>query len=138
MNTLRQAIRQACVLMLAACVPALPAALITWPQWHEGATSEGEISIAGALEQQTPLWIDARSASDYALNHVPSAVLLNEDQWQTLLPTVLEKWEPGQVAIVYCSSRSCKASRDVAERLRQYNLGRVYVLKGGWETWKGR
>ena len=133
-----KSIRQACVLMLAACVPAVFAALLTWAQWSDGAPREGEITVASALAQQTPLWIDARPTSDYALNHVPRALPLNEDQWQTLLPPVLAQWEPGQTAIVYCSSRSCQASRGVADRLRQYNLGPVFVLKGGWEAWNRR
>jgi hypothetical protein len=38
--------------------------------------------------------------------------------------------------VVYCSSLSCNASREVARRLRrEAQLPDVFVLEGGWEAW---
>jgi len=40
--------------------------------------------------------------------------------------------------MVYCNSRKCHASEEVAHRLREeVGLRPVYVLRGGWEAWKG-
>lgn len=82
------------------------------------------------------LWVDARNDEDFAREHVPGALLLNEDHWNNLLPSVLEKWSPEKRTIVYCNSKGCGASREVARRLREEaGLKNVYVLKGGWEAW---
>ena len=40
--------------------------------------------------------------------------------------------------VVYCSSKKCHSSEEVARRLREeVGLKTVYVLRGGWEAWKG-
>ena len=136
MKAARETLRQAGVLLVAACVPAIVAAAIVRPPWSEDALREGEITLSEALRQPAPLWIDARSAADFSSEHVPGALPLNEDHWAELIPAVLQQWHSGQVSIVYCSSRGCQASHEVATRLKEFDLGPIYVLKGGWEAWK--
>lgn len=82
-----------------------------------------------------PLWVDARSLTDYRKSHVPAALPLNEDEWDRLLPSVLEAWFPGRLLVVYCDGKRCDDSHSVARRLRVTGIDRVYVLKGGWEDW---
>jgi rhodanese-related sulfurtransferase len=61
---------------------------------------------------------------------------LNEDRWNELLPTLLAQWSLEKKIVVYCSSQSCNASREVAKRLRnEAQLKNVFVLDGGWEQW---
>lgn len=55
--------------------------------------------------------------------------------WDELLPAVLEGWPSGKPAIVYCDSRECEASEEVAQRLREFGVAPVFVLRGGWEAW---
>jgi rhodanese-related sulfurtransferase len=89
----------------------------------------------------TAIWVDARPDDDFANDHIPGALLLNEDRWNELLPQFLAAWTPGKKIIVYCSSLSCNASREVARRLRkEAQVSDVFVLEGGWEAWlkKGR
>jgi rhodanese-related sulfurtransferase len=82
------------------------------------------------------IWVDARPDEEFARDHVPGALLLNEDRWNELLPQFLAVWSPGKKVVVYCSSLSCNASREVARRLRkEAQLSDVFVLKGGWEAW---
>jgi rhodanese-related sulfurtransferase len=53
-----------------------------------------------------------------------------------LLPTLLAQWSLEKKIVVYCSSQSCNASREVAKRLRnEAQLKNVFVLDGGWEQW---
>ena len=83
------------------------------------------------------IWVDARPAEEFERDHVPTAVLLNEDRWNELLPPMLTVWSPEKRVVVYCSSQSCGASREVARRLRaEAGLKNVFVLEGGWEAWK--
>ena len=49
------------------------------------------------------LWVDAREAPAYAKEHIPGAVLLNETEWERLLPEFLQAWQPGRRVVVYCS-----------------------------------
>jgi rhodanese-related sulfurtransferase len=88
------------------------------------------------------IWIDARPADEFAQDHVPGAIPLNEDRWNDLLPQLLAAWTPDKKIVVYCSSLSCNASREVAKKLRetvQLKDGEgkncVFVLEGGWEAW---
>ena len=82
------------------------------------------------------IWVDARPDEEFAHDHVPGALSLNEDRWNELLPQFLAMWSPEKKVVVYCSSLSCNASREVARRLRkEAQLSDVFVLEGGWEAW---
>ena len=82
------------------------------------------------------IWVDARPEEEFARDHVPGALSLNEDRWNELLPQFLAVWSPGRKIVVYCSSLSCNASPEVARRLRrEAQLPDVFVLEGGWEAW---
>src|SRR6266536_4216803 len=82
------------------------------------------------------IWVDARPDEEFARDHVPGAMSLNEDRWNELLPQVLLNWSPDKKVVVYCSAESCNAARDVAKRLRdETQLKYVFVLQGGWEEW---
>ena len=82
------------------------------------------------------IWVDARPDEEFARDHVPDAISLNEDRWNDLLSQFLVVWSPGKKVVVYCSSLSCNASREVARRLRkEAQLSDVFVLEGGWEAW---
>ena len=87
---------------------------------------------------ENAIWIDARPDEEFARDHVPGAISLNEDRWNELLPQFLAVWSPEKKIVVYCSSQSCNASREVAHRLRnqaQPPMQNVFVLDGGWEEW---
>jgi len=82
------------------------------------------------------IWVDARPDEEFARDHVPGAVSLNEDRWNELLPQFLAVWSPGKKVVVYCSAESCDLAREVAERLRkEAQIPDVLVLEGGWEAW---
>ena len=82
------------------------------------------------------IWVDARPDQEFARDHVPSALSLNEDRWNELLPQFLATWSSGKNVVVYCSAESCDLAREVAERLRkEAQIRNVFVLEGGWEAW---
>lgn len=82
------------------------------------------------------IWVDARPAEEFGQDHIPGAILLNEDSWNELLPKFLEQWSPDKRVVVYCSAQSCNAAVEVARRLRQEaGLNNIFVLQGGWEEW---
>jgi rhodanese-related sulfurtransferase len=106
--------------------------------WQQPPADSAPVSLAQAKDWGgTVLWIDARPEEQFASGHVPGALLLNEDDWNSLLRPVLDAWSLERKLVVYCSRQSCNASHAVAERLRkEAGLKNVYVLQGGWEEWQ--
>ena len=136
---MKRLFRQLSILLAMA---ALPASISAWASWKGGkwdAFRDHTIPLADVAQwKERVLWVDARSANDFAGSHIPNAVRLTEDDWNELLPELLKVWEPERVVMVYCNSRKCHASEEVAKRLREeVGLKPVYVLRGGWEAWKG-
>jgi rhodanese-related sulfurtransferase len=132
-------IRQVLILTALALIPGLGEAVyfrqrISWQSSippSELVTVDQARTWAGNV-----IWVDARPDEEFARDHVPGALLLNEDRWNELLPQFLAVWSPGKKVVVYCSSLGCNASREVARRLhKEAQLSDVFVLEGGWEAW---
>jgi rhodanese-related sulfurtransferase len=125
--------------MLIALIPAGVAALVhpRRPEWSREVLAPGEERLKTVLAWGSAvLWVDARSQRDYETEHIPGALSLNLEEWDTLFPRFLDQWSPERKVVVYCSSLSCALSHEVADRLTQSGVSPVYVLKGGWEAWK--
>ena len=132
-------VAQAVILAALALLPAAGEAIYFRDKisWHSAIAPSEMITVEQAREfGGTAVWVDARPEEDFANDHVPGAISLNEDRWNELLPQFLAAWVPGKKTVVYCSSLSCNASREVARRLRkEAQLSDVFVLEGGWEAW---
>jgi len=132
-------LRQALVLVVLASLPGIGEAIyyrdkVSW-QSPIPASEKVTLTQARAWGENT-IWIDARPDEEFARDHVPGAILLNEDRWNDLIGPFLATWSPDKRVVVYCSSQSCNASREVARRLREEaQLKNVFVLEGGWEEW---
>ncbi len=84
-------------------------------------------------------WVDARTNEDFEAGHLEGAILLNEEYWEEGFMGFMMSWMPEVPVVVYCSSRSCARSHEVARRLREeLGVDNVYALKGGWEVLEGR
>lgn len=98
---------------------------------------EGEILLEDALILESKLWIDARGQTTYEEDHIPEAINLSEDNWDEQFEQFIINWDGVSTLVVYCDSRTCAASKGVAERLKtSLGIENVWVLKGGWETWQ--
>jgi rhodanese-related sulfurtransferase len=132
-------LRQALVLVVLASLPGIVEAIyyrdkVSW-QSPIPASEMVTLTQARAWGENT-IWVDARPDEEFARDHVPGAILLNEDRWNDLVGPFLATWSPDKKIVVYCSSQSCNASREVARRLRvEAQLKNVFVLEGGWEEW---
>ncbi|MDX2111166.1 MAG: rhodanese-like domain-containing protein [Verrucomicrobiota bacterium] len=125
--------------MLLVVVAALLGA-VTWavhprmPAYAAGRLEAGEILLASI--PANALWVDARTLTEYKQEHVPGAILLNEDDWESLLAQFINTWK-GQPVVVYCGSGECHASKAVVARLKEYMPDiEAYHLKDGWAAWK--
>ena len=105
--------------------------------WQGPVPASESVSLAQARSWGSDaIWVDARPDEQFAGEHVPGAIQLNEDRWNELLPQMLAAYSPEKKVVVYCSSKSCNLALEVARRLRQEaQLKNVFVLEGGWEEW---
>lgn len=138
---MRSLLRQSLLLLGLAFLPAAGQALYLRDQvsWRSPIPASEMVTVADARGWgSNAIWIDARPEEEFAQEHIPGALLLNEDRWNELLPPMLAAWSPEKRVVVYCASESCGSSREVARRLRNdAQLKNVFVLEGGWEAWKG-
>jgi rhodanese-related sulfurtransferase len=132
-------VRQALILFALAFLPGIGQAIYFRDKvsWQSPVPASEMVTVAQARAWGgNAIWVDARPDVEFKREHVPGAVLLNEDRWNELLPQFLTAWSPEKRVVVYCSSQSCNASREVARRLRdEAQLKNVFVLQGGWEEW---
>jgi rhodanese-related sulfurtransferase len=132
-------LRQTALLLGLALLPGIGQALYYRDKvsWQTPVAASDLVTVAQARAWGgTAIWVDARPQEEFEREHVSNAVLLNEDRWNELLPQMLATWAPEKRVVVYCSSQSCGASREVARRLREEaGLKNVFVLGGGWEAW---
>lgn len=94
----------------------------------------------GARWKNDVLWIDARPRGQYAVAHAKGALLINEQESESLLADSLDALTTTQKPIViYCSSDSCEAARKVRKYiLERVPLEQIYVLRGGWKELEKR
>jgi rhodanese-related sulfurtransferase len=137
----RALLRQSVLLLGLAFLPAAVQGLYFGDRilWQARVAESDMVSVALARSWGADaIWIDARPEVDFERDHVPDAILLNEDRWNELLPQFLqERWSPEKKLVVYCSAESCNLAGDVARRLREEAKlpNQIRVLKGGWEEW---
>jgi rhodanese-related sulfurtransferase len=132
-----QGLRQLACLLALALAPAVISGVIQL-KFTDRTAVDGEVDAAVARSWgDKVIWVDARPRGRFAESHIPGAVLLNEDEWDRLVPAFLDAWEPEKLVVVYCDGGSCDASHSVARRLRgALQLQNVHVLKGGWAAWQ--
>ena len=136
---MRSLLRQSALLLALALLPGLAEAIYFRDKisWESPVAASELVTVATAQSWGSDaIWVDARPQNEFEQQHVPGAVLLNEDRWNEMLPQMLAGWSPEKRVVVYCSSKGCGASREVARRLRsEAGLKNVFVLEGGWEAW---
>lgn len=109
---------------------------------------EGRICLETlrAKWQDKVVWVDARSESDFEVNHL----LFNDNRMfpirpgtarQQLIDAAAERLmlagDKGECVVVFCTG-DCTASDDIAKELRELQLTEapIYVLQGGWDVLK--
>ncbi len=135
-------LRQSVALLALALLPAAVQALYLRDKipWQSRVAESDLVSVEVARDWgANALWVDARPTEEFEREHIPGAVLLNEDRWNELLPPFLgQQWSPEKKIVVYCSAASCNLAEDVARRLREEAKlpNEIRILKGGWEAWR--
>ena len=99
--------------------------------------ADDEVELATVLGEWggDVVWVDARKRVEWEKNGLPGSVLVNTDaaeNFDTMVAEALPKLAPAERVVVYCATAGCDTSREVAKRLREYQIGpRCYALYGG-------
>lgn len=136
-----RALRQLALLLALALPPAIVSGAIQLRYQKPEPLPENEVALATAQAWgDRILWVDARPRARFEREHIPGAVLLNEDEWVRLVGPFLDEWEPGKNIVVYCDGESCDASHAVARRIKDELQvdSPIWVLHGGWDAWLQR
>jgi len=74
--------------------------------------------------------IDVRAPEDFTQGHIPGAINLPKQKWNTLTGLRSDKTN-----IVYCYSEVCHLAAAAAKKFAEHNFA-VMELEGGFEEWK--
>jgi 3-mercaptopyruvate sulfurtransferase SseA len=83
----------------------------------------------------TAVFVDARSAEEYASGHVTGALHLAPGE---AIEPLLGQLRDAPAVIVYDRDRDCAAADRVAARLQAQGVRDVRVLTGAWPEWLAR
>ena len=87
------------------------------------------------LDDESVIFLDARSPEEYAEGHIRGALSLPLEAFEESYMDVAEEIESATSAVVYCEGMECADSVQTAERLLEAFSGKVYVLELGWRAW---
>ena len=97
-----------------------------------------EICLQQISDRDKVLWVDARHRKDWEKDGLPGSVLWNldaEENMQAFEADIAMRIMETPRVIVYCGDENCGLSRQVANRIRDLQLGaEVSVLHGGWRA----
>ncbi|MBI3802924.1 MAG: rhodanese-like domain-containing protein [Nitrospirae bacterium] len=90
----------------------------------------GPIELERAIRANEVNVVDVRAADDYAEGHLPGAVNLPKDRWQTL-----EGLRKDKTNVLYCYSQVCHLAAAAAVEFADKGFP-VMEMEGGFRAWK--
>jgi histidine triad (HIT) family protein len=79
--------------------------------------------------------IDARGAEKYAEGHIANAVNIYGGEVQSRIGDILQSVPRDRIILIYCDGGECELSHHVADVLKQFNYGPIFIYTGGWAEW---
>lgn len=149
MSTFQQGVREAGLIVLAACVLGFSytatfkkgifaeASKKTNAQHSAPGNNLPMIELAEAktlFEGGSTLFIDARHEFDYRLGHVKGALNIPLKEFDTR-KSIVADYQKDKTIIVYCDGAECNSSVELAAKLFVDGFTNVKIFFGGWREW---
>jgi rhodanese-related sulfurtransferase len=80
------------------------------------------------------LFIDARARLVFQFGHVPGAIPLPEDEFESVFPALESRLRGRLYIVVYCDGYGCESSHHVARKLKKRGIPAA-VLENGLPAW---
>ena len=89
------------------------------------------------VENKRGLVLDARPEIFHRLGHIPGALSLPRDDFETGYAALKAKLEDdrSQAIVIYCSNASCEDSGLVKKSLSALGFSNIALFEGGWSDW---
>jgi len=84
------------------------------------------------------VFIDARHARDFKINHLDDAINIPVDANDAVLRRTTTRMTKNVHIVVYCQSSGCKFAEKIATRLINEGFSDVSIFKGGWREWAAK
>lgn len=81
------------------------------------------------------LFIDARSRSEFDMEHIPEAMNIPYDANRETRLALMQRVSRKRNIIIYCLDSTCNAAERVAGEMRFMGFERVALMPGGLESW---
>jgi rhodanese-related sulfurtransferase len=92
----------------------------------------GPVEVGHGLEENANINIvDVRAAEDYAAGHIPTAVSLPSDQWETE-----EGMDKNKLNVFCCYNQQCHLAAQAGLFFARKGYS-VMEMDGGWKSWRG-
>ena len=101
-----------------------------------GVTAMTAEEAHAAFTNGSALFLDARDPQEYAESHIPGALNLPPQDFETVFPDLYDQVESAPSLIVYCQGVECGDAVEVAERLVEIVSQPISVLEPGWRSWR--
>ncbi len=88
------------------------------------------------FRDRAAVFLDARSADDYARGHIKGARSLPWQDVDLLFMEVTQDLESETPIITYCDGETCNLSHDLALFLKDMGFMNARVLVNGWTVWR--
>lgn len=82
--------------------------------------------------------IDARGADKFAQGNIKGSVNYYGGEVQSRIPDLLANVPRDRVILIYCDGGECELSHHVADVLKQFGYGPVFIYTGGWAEWTSK
>ncbi len=103
--------------------------------------SEIQTDVAKRLfdsKKRKVLFIDARPEDHFREGHIPGAMNVYAEQWQSQIPELVQI-SRDQVIVTYCGGGDeCELSHDLAKNLKALGFKTVVVYMGGIKDWTAK
>jgi len=76
--------------------------------------------------------VDVRDSEDFAKGHIPGAINLPKDKWESM-----EGLQKDKINVLYCYTQTCHLAATAAVRFAERGGYPVMEMEGGFAAWKG-
>ena len=101
----------------------------------QGVKTRNLAQASEIFQKGQALFVDARSAEEYAELHIPGAVNLSRERLDQEGARAVAGIPTDRELVVYCGLSSCEASLKAAEKLQELGYKQIMVFMGGFRAW---
>jgi rhodanese-related sulfurtransferase len=92
----------------------------------------GPVEVSHALEENANInVVDVRAEADYAAGHIPSAINLPSDRWESE-----EGMDKNKLNVFCCYNQQCHLAAQAGLFFARKGYS-VMEMDGGWKAWRG-